>query len=353
MAESLNYPSEKAGLPPGTLIHVGRQPAMAGRINLIRYSADHCEEHQVRSIDDILRHKDTDAIVWVDCEGLDMVEMIEGIGRHFSVHPLVLEDILNTHQRPKFEEYDDHLFIVVKTLTISEQLMVHHEQISILLFAGFIFTFREKADGFFDGLRQRLNNAKGRIRSMGTDYLTYVVMDTVVDNYFSLSDTMEEAIEEIENKLLVSPGRQTFATIQLLRRELVFIRKAVSPLREVLMAMQRSETPLIQEKTLPYFRDVFDHAIRVIDTMDSYRDLINGMLDIYLSSISNRMNEVMKVLTVFATIFIPLTFLAGIYGMNFEYMPELHWKWSYPILWGFFFLIPAVLLIWFRKKKWL
>ncbi len=353
MATSLSYPSEKAGLPPGTLIHVGKQPAATGRINLISYSTDHFEEHPVATIDDILRHRKTGATLWVHCEGLDIVDMIAAIGRHFAVHPLVLEDILNTHQRPKFEEYDDYLFLVLKTLNCAEALTVRHEQVSILLFPDILFTFREKTDDLFNSLGQRLTNAKGRIRSMGTDYLAYVIMDAVVDNYFALADTLEETIEALEMKLLDRPQTHTFTTIQLLKRELVFIRKAITPLREVLLAVERSESSLIQEKTLPFFRDVFDHTLRVIDTMDSYRDLINGMLDIYLSSVSNRMNEIMKVLTVFATIFIPLTFLVGIYGMNFDYMPELHWRWSYPILWGVFFLIPAALLTLFRKKKWL
>ncbi len=353
MAESLNYPSEKAGLPPGTLVHVGREPEAEGCITLINYSADHFEERTVQSIDEVLRSRDSGGTTWVHFEGLAIIEMMEAIGKHFGVHPLVLEDILNTHQRPKFEEFDEYLFIVLKTLTCDQSLKVHHEQISILMFGKMLFTFREKQDLLFNALKLRLASSKSRIRTLGTDYLTYAIMDTVVDQYFSLTDTLEEAIEVIEIKLLDSPKTPTFAKIQLLKRELVFIRKAITPLREVLLAMQRSETGLIQEKTVPYFRDVFDHTLRVIDTMDSYRDLINGMLDIYLSSVNNRMNEIMKVLTVFATIFIPLTFLVGIYGMNFEHMPELHWKWSYPILWGFFFLIPAAILTWFWKKKWL
>jgi len=353
MVESLNTPSEKAGLPPGTLVHVGRVPAAASRITLISYSPEHCEQHPVAGIDDILRYRVPGATLWIHCEGLAMVEMIEAIGRHFAVHPLVLEDILNTHQRPKFEEYDTYLFLVGKTLHASDALTVRHEQISMLLFADILFTFRETADALFDGLIQRLAGAKGRIRSLGTDYLAYVILDAVVDNYFTIADTLEEAIEDLEIKLLERPRPATFATTQLLKRELVFIRKAITPLREVLLAVLRSESALLREKTQPYFRDVLDHTLRVIDTMDSYRDLINGMLDIYLSNASNRMNEIMKVLTVFATIFIPLTFIAGVYGMNFDYMPELRWRWSYPVLWGFFFLIPAVLLTLFRKKKWL
>ncbi len=345
--------SHKAGLPPGSLVHVGEAPATKSRVSLISFHADDHTEHPVHGIDDILRHCNSDAFVWVHCEGLDIAPLLAALGEHFKVHPLVLEDILNTHQRPKFEEEDDYLFVVLKTMTSDQALKVQYEQISMLLFPRMLITFREGQDDAFDGIRRRLRNGRGRIRSLGTDYLLYVVMDSVVDRYFTLSDTMEEAIEAVEVKLLARPRSQTFVTIQRLKRELVFIRKVIAPLRDVLTALQRSDSPLIQARTLPYFRDVFDHTIRVIETMDSFRDLINGMLDIYLSSVSNRVNEVMKVLTVFATIFIPLTFLVGIYGMNFDYMPELRWKWSYPILWGLFFLIPAALLLWFKKKKWL
>lgn len=353
MSASLNYPSEKAGLPPGTLVHVGREPATTGHLTLLTYGPDHLEEFPILSAADILDHRANGSIVWVHCEGLDITDFLADLGRHFEVHPLVLEDILNTHQRPKFEQHDDFLFIVLKTISTDQDLSVHREQISILLFDSLLFTFRERRDNLFTGLRQRLGITKGRIRSLGADYLAYAVMDTVVDHYFTLTDTLEEAIETMEDKLLTKPDPETFATIQRLKRELVYTRKDITPLREVLTTLQHCDTPLIQEKTLFYFRDVFDHTLRVIDILDSYRDLINGMLEIYLSSLSNRINEVMKVLTVFATIFIPLTFLVGIYGMNFDYMPELQWKWSYPLLWFFFFLIPAVLLAAFKKKKWL
>lgn len=352
MAESLSYPSEKAGLPPGALVHVGRRPAAESRITLINYNSDHVDEYPVASVDDIVRLRQPQCIGWVHCEGLDIVELLAGIGRHFAVHALVLEDILNTHQRPKFEAHDDYLFLVVKTMRSDPSLTIHHEQISLLLFRDMLFTFRETSDELFAPLKQRLANAKGRIRALGTDYLAYVIIDAVVDNYFALADTLEEVLEAVEIELLAQPQTQTFLTMQLLKRQLVFIRRSVTPLREVLLAVERSETTLIQEKTMPYFRDVFDHILRVIDTMDSFRDLINGVLDIYLTSASNRTNEIMKVLTVFASIFIPLTFLVGIYGMNFDYMPELHWRWSYPILWGLFVLIPAVLLLLFKKKRW-
>ena len=353
MAESVPSPSAKAGLPPGALVHVGAQPQAEGRVTLISYGPDHCTECEVRTVDDIIAARVAGDTAWVHCEGLDIAPLLAEIGARFQVHPLVLEDILNTQQRPKFEETDTCLFIVLKTLGADEAQAVQHEQISLLIFPGLLVTFREHRDDLFTSLRQRLVHGRGRIRTQGSDYLAYVVMDLVVDRYFALTDTLEETIEAVETRLFGRPQAQTFATIQRLRRQLVFIRKAIAPLRELLIALLRSDTELIGEKTEPYFRDVFDHVIRVIETTDSYRDLINGMLEISLSSASNRLNEVMKVLTVFATIFIPLTFLVGIYGMNFDYMPELRWKWSYPILWLLFFLIPAVLLLWFRRKKWL
>ncbi|MDD2466303.1 MAG: magnesium/cobalt transporter CorA [Desulfobulbus sp.] len=353
MAQSFTLPSKKAGLPPGSLIHVGSTPAQLGRITLTVYTNDHCEDLPVHSLEEILQHRGNGNTLWVQCEGLDIFDMVESLGRELQVHPLVLEDILNTHQRPKFEEYENCLFFVVKTLRCTPELIVEHEQISLLLFSDMVFTFREQTDELFSGLKLRLNASKGRIRCLGTDYLTYAIIDLVVDNYFVLTDTLEDSIENIELELLAQPQAHLFTTIQMLKRELVFIRKAITPIREVLLAIQRSESPLIQQRTQPYFRDVFDHSLRVIDIMDSYRDLINGMLDIYLSSVSNRMNEIMKVMTVFATIFIPLTFLVGVYGMNFDYMPELHWKWAYPILWGLFFCIPAGLITLFKKKRWL
>jgi magnesium transporter len=351
----VSSPSDKIGLPPGSLVHVGVRSQEAGRISLIRFQADRCEELPVQDVVDILRHRADlpEACLWVHCEGLDIAPLLAELGNTLQVHPLVLEDILNTHQRPKFEEEDNYLFVVAKNLVADSALKVRHEQISMLLFERLLFTFRERQDPLFDGIRQRLANRHGRLRALGTDYLMYVILDTVVDRYFSLTDVLEEAIEAVELRLLAKPRTQTFATIQELKREMVFIRKSVAPLREVLTSLQRSENPLLQAKTLPFFRDVFDHVIRVIETVDTFRDLLSGMLDIHLTNVSNRMNEVMKVLTIFATIFIPLTFIVGIYGMNFDYMPELRWKWSYPLLWLVFFLLPAGLLAYFKRKKWL
>jgi len=355
MSDSLSYVSEKSGLPPGSLIHVGDVQDAETQMSMIDYSVDNIVEQQIHSIDEILKYKDSDTVTWVIIEGLTNTAVVERIGAIFGIHQLVLEDILNTHQRPKFEEYDDHLYIVLKALlSEGEKFKVAYEQVSLLVLKNFVFVFKEKQDELFKSVQQRIKTSKGRFRSLGADYLTYVLLDTIVDQNFILLDSLDDAITTIEDSLLTSePARDTLHTIQMLKREIISVRKTVSPIRELLAGMLRSESELINEKTHIYLRDVSDHAIRVIESVESYRDILTGLLDIYISSVSNKMNEIMKVLTVFAAIFIPLTFIAGIYGMNFEYMPELHWKWAYPALWAIFILIPIVLLVYFKKKQWL
>jgi magnesium transporter len=354
MPESLSLSSEKAGLPSGSLVHVGEVHEYENRISVIDYSKSTIEKRTVKAIADILPYKQTDTVTWVNIEGLTDVSIIDAIGRHFDIHSLVLEDILNTHQRPKLEDYNDYLYIVLKALALGHNgFIVEYEQISVLILNKFVFTFKEKPDAIFDPILSQLDNEKSRLRNLGTDYLAYVIMDTVVDEYFALQDALDELIESVEDDLLTNPSVQTLSTIQKIKRELIFLRRTVSPLRELLANIQRSESTLIQERTKRYFADVYDHAIRVIEAMESYRDLITGMMDIYLSSVSNKMNETMKVLTVFASIFIPLTFIAGVYGMNFEYMPELKWRWAYPVLWVVFVGISVFLLSYFKRKKWL
>ena len=354
MSESLSFASEKSGLPPGSLVHVGEVHAHEHKITVVNYNKAAVKKHTVQTIEELLPYKTTDTITWVIVDGLKDVSIIDAIGHHFDIHPLVLEDILNTHQRPKFDEFNDYLFIVVKAISLrNEEFNVEYEQISILILNNFVFTFMEKPDALFDPILNRLDNNKSQIRSLGTDYLAYVIMDTVVDEYFALQDAFDDLIESVEDSLLSDPSSQTLATIQKIKRELIFLRRSVSLLRELLAAVHRSESPLLNEKTKRYFGDIYDHAIRIIEAMESYRDLIAGMLDIYLSSVSNKMNETMKVLTVFASIFIPLTFIAGVYGMNFEYMPELKWRWSYPVLWVFFIVVSVFLLRFFKKKNWL
>ena len=354
MSESSSSVSSKSGLPPGTLVHVGEVLATETRVSVFDYTRERSTEHIANSIDDITRYRDTESVTWVDVEGLIDVALIETIGRQFDIHPLVLEDILNTNQRPKFEEYDDYLFLVFKVIYPSgDDVSVNYEQVSILILNDYVFTFKEKQDDVFEPIKTRLRNNKGRFKSLGADYLAYAILDTVVDLYLSLQDYLDEIIESVEDDLLINPDTGTLATIQRIRRELIFIRKSSTPLRELLSGIMRSDSLLIGDSTLIYYRDVYDHVLRVTDAIDTYRDMMTGLLDIYNSTISNRMNEVMKVLTVFASIFIPLTFITGIYGMNFEYMPELRWHWSYPVLWVSFVLIPLILLVYFKRKKWL
>jgi magnesium transporter len=354
MSESLSYASEKSGLPPGSLVHVGEVHENEHKITVIDYNKTTLTRRTINSIEELEPYKGTDTITWVIVDGLQDVSIIDAIGQHFSIHPLILEDILNTHQRPKFEEFDDYLFIVVKALAVpDDEFGVDYEQVSLLLLNNIVFTFKEKPDAIFDPLFTRLDNEKSQIRTLGADYLTYIIMDSIVDEYFTLQDTFDELIEAVEDELLANPTAQTLATIQKIRRELIFLRRSVSPLRELLSGILRSESPLLDAKTQRYFRDVYDHVIRVTEAIESYRDLIAGMLDIYLSSVSNKMNETMKVLTVFASIFIPLTFIAGVYGMNFEFMPELKWRWGYPALWLVFIGVSVSLLRFFKKKHWL
>ena len=354
MSDSVTNISEKYGMSPGSLVHVGNVLEAESRMSIIDYSNENLDEQSIKSVNEILPYIDKETVTWLNVEGLNDVEHIESIGSILNIHPLVLEDILNTHQRPKFEEYDHYLYIVLKKLTLgNEKFSVSYEQISILVLDNFVVTFTEKSDDLFEPLKQRLMNSKGRLRNMGSDYLTYAILDTIVDRIFVLLDVLDETIESIEEELLTNLTSATLAIIQQLKRDLIHIRKSISPLRELLAAILRSDSPIIEERTNIYFRDVYDHALRITESTESYRDMLSGLLDIYMSSVSNKMNEVMKVLTVFAAIFIPLTFIAGIYGMNFEYMPELKWKWAYPALWIAFITIPVILLIFFKKKRWL
>ncbi len=355
MSKSLSNLSHKAGLPPGAIVHVGNVHQEDTKISLVNYNIESIEERNLESLEELLEYRNSNMVTWVRVEGLSDADLIGRIGDLFDIHPLVIEDILTTHQRPKFEEYDHYLYIVLKSLiSEDEQFTVKDEQISILVLDHFVFTFKEKSDELFSPVVQRIKTSKGHFRSMGADYLTYAILDVIVDNLFVLIDSLDETTLGLEDSLMADePTRLTLIMIQKLKRELIQIRKFVSPLRELMAGMLRSDSELIHEKTHIYLRDVSDHAIRIIESIESYQNVLGGLLDIYISSISNKMNEVMKVLTVFASIFIPLTFIAGIYGMNFTDMPELHWKWGYPAIWGVFIMTTVGLLVYFKKKKWL
>jgi magnesium transporter len=353
-ADTVSTTSHKIGMSPGALVHVGDYLEETSRITVIDYSRESLVEQSIEDLAELDAFDAKDTVTWVLVEGLSNIEFIEALGCKYGIHPLVLEDILNTHQRPKFEEYDDYLFTVVKCPTPKQQhVEVSYEQISIIVLKNFVFTFKEREDDRLDPLISRIRNSKGRFRKQGADYLAYAILDTVVDYNFVVIDYIDEEITAVEDELLDDPSRDTMLKIQKLKREIIAIRRNTSPVRDVLSGFIRTDSELVNEKTLIYFRDVFDHILRIVESVESYRDILSGLLDIYISSVSNKMNEVMKVLTVFASIFIPLTFIAGIYGMNFQYMPELKWKWSYPLVWILFLLVPIILLVYFRKKKWL
>ena len=354
MPKPIKKRSKKAGLPPGTLVHIGEKKAETPKITIMDYDEAHFQEKETKTIEECLLFKDKPTVTWINIDGLHQVEILERLGECYGLHPLVLEDILNTDQRPKMEDYGEYLFIVLRMLNYNDKSSeIEAEQISLILGTNFVLSFQEKEGDTFNPIRERIRNGKGRIRRMGADYLAYSLLDSIVDNYFIILEKLGEKIEFLEDELVTRPTPETLQIIHHLKREMIYLRKAVWPLREVIGSLERGEPPLVKETIRVYLRDVYDHTIQVIDTIETFRDMVSGMLDIYLSSISNRLNAVMKVLTIIATIFMPLTFLAGIYGMNFKYMPELEWRWSYPVVWLIMVGIGVSMLLYFRKKKWL
>jgi len=354
MRKFIKRSSKKAGSAPGTLVFVGEKRVEKVTFTIIDYDADNLQETEIASIDECLAYRDKESVTWINISGLHDVEVIEKLGEKFNLHPLLMEDIVNTEQRPKLEDYDDYLFVILKMLcSEGENHLIQHEQISLIVTPSVVISLQEKEGDVFDPVRQRIRKGKGRIRKGGTDYLAYALIDTVVDHYFKVFEEIGIKIEQLQEEVLANPSTEILQSIQNLKREMIFIRKSIWPLREIISGLLRSESALIKESILPYLRDVYDHTIQVIDTAETFRDMLSGMLDIYLSSISNKMNEVMKVLTIMATIFIPLTFIAGIYGMNFEFMPELKWHWSYPVLWVVLITIFIAMVFWFKRRKWL
>lgn len=355
MSKLLKGRAKKVGLPPGTLVHIGEKRTGVTKITIIDYDETHLQERELGKIDECIPYKDSTTIKWINIEGISNIETLEQFGNCFGLHPLVLEDILNTDQRPKIEDYGEYMYIVLKMLYSDEKTNgIITEQISMILGNNFVISFQEGIKGdVFNALRERMRNEKSRIRKMGSDYLAYALIDSIVDTYFIILEKLGEKIEFIEEELVSNPTPKTLQAFHNLKREMIFLRKSVWPLREVISAMERGESPLFKGTTRIYLRDVYDHTIQVIDAIETFRDILSGMLDIYLSSISNRINEVMKVLTIIATIFMPLTFLAGVYGMNFKYMPELEWQWGYPLILLVMVFIGVSMVFYFKRKKWL
>ena len=354
MLNFLKKGSRTAGLPPGALMHIGERKTEKVKITVIKYDETHFKENEVKSIEECFPLKEKSAVTWINIDGLHEGQIIEKIGTHLGIHPLVLEDIMNTGQRPKTEDFEEYLFIVLKMFYHNKNdNEITDEQVSVITGSNYIVSFQEREGDIFNPIRERLRSGKGRIRKMGADYLTYSLVDSVVDNYFITLEKLGEKIEFLEEELVENPTTEILQEIHHLKRGLIILRKSIWPLRELINTLERGESSLVKETTLLYLRDVYDHTIQVIDTVETFRDMLSGMLDIYLSIISNRMNEVMKVLTIIATIFIPLTLVAGIYGMNFKYMPELEWRWAYPLVILVMVVIGVFMLIYFRRKRWL
>jgi magnesium transporter len=354
MKRLLGRSAEKAGRPPGTLIHVGERKTDRVRITVIDYDESSADEHELDDIEECFPFKDSATVTWINVDGIHDTEVIQKLGDCYGIHPLVLEDVVNTNQRPKLEDFDDYIFSVLKMLAYDEEeLRPEFEQVSIVLGPNYVISFQEREGDVFETVRERIRSGKGRVRRSGADYLAYVLMDAIVDGYFVVLETFGEQIETLEEELVAEPDRKTLQKLNDMKREMIFLRKSVWPLRELISALQREESALVKDSTRIYLRDVYDHTIQVIDTVETFRDMLTGMLDIYLSSVSNRMNEVMKVLTVIATIFIPLTFIAGVYGMNFSFMPELAWHWGYPLVWAFMLVVGVLMVVFFKRRKWL
>ncbi len=354
MARRYRRRAKKVGLAPGTLVHVGEKRTEPVRIEIIDYDETDLVERVVKNVEECFPFKEKPTVTWLNIDGVHDIEVIEKIGKHFDLHPLIMEDIVHTEQRPKLEDMDHYLFCVLKMLSFDEtKNIIRIEQVSLILGGNFVILFQEREGDVFDPVRERIRNAKGRFRRTGSDYLAYALIDSVVDSYFHVLEKIGDKIEILEDELVSDPRPETLQTIHELKREMIFLRKSIWPLREVISGLERGGSSLMSEATIPFLRDVYDHTIQVIDTIESHRDMISGMLDTYLSSISNRMNEVMKVLTIMATIFIPLTFIAGIYGMNFEYMPELRWHLGYFGVWIVMALVALAMVVYFKRRRWL
>ncbi|HON92500.1 MAG TPA: magnesium/cobalt transporter CorA [Sedimentisphaerales bacterium] len=351
---ALNRRTKKSGLPPGTLVHIGEKREQAVLITYMDYDENSFQEKQGATVEECFAFKDTQTVTWINIDGIDDIPIIEKIGKAYDLHPLILEDIATAGQRPKFDNYDKYIYIVLKMLTYNyANHAIESEQISIVFGSNFVISFQENVGDIFNPIRDRIRLAKGRIRKMGSDYLAYSLIDAIVDGYFVILERIGEQIDGLEDELIERPTEGLPRQIHALKREMMSLRRSVWPLRELINAMQRDESPLISSQTRIYLRDVYDHTVQIIDTIEGFRDVVAGMLDVYLSSISNRTNAIMKVLTMIATIFIPLTFVAGVYGMNFRYMPEIEWRWGYPAVLLLMLIIAAIMVAYFRRRRWL
>ena len=344
----------KIGLPPGSIVYTGDRETEEIFLTWIGYDERNSKQKKLKKIEEFFRYKKEFPINWLNIEGIHQVENAVKIGESYMLHPLVIEDIVNVFSRSKIDIFDDYLCIILKTFNFeTDSNILSEDQVSLLLTKDCVVSFNEKQSDIFSPIVSRISSSFGKIRKTKNDYLLYSLVDVIVDNYFSVLEQIGARLGDIEEELVSSPDQNTLMQIQYSKRNIIHLRKTIFPIREILNNIIRGDTNLINESTLLYFRDVYDHVIRIIETVESYRDMVSGLLDIYLSSMSNKMNEIMKVLTIIATIFIPLTFIAGIYGMNFLHMPELQWQWGYLIVWVVMIILASVMIYYFRRKKWI
>ena len=348
--------TKKPGAAPGVIQHVGEKKMDKVRIRMIRYDEETIDEEEFQTIDDCLaRYQRSDGVKWINIDGLHDPGILKRMGEAFDIHPLALEDVVNTTQRPKIEPYDNHILLVLKMFYVSAASTdIESEQMSFLLGNDYVLSFQERVGDVFGEVRKRIRTgATGSIRKSGADYLLYALTDAIVDHYFLVLEHIGNALEEADDELTHRPTVQTLRKIHDLKKQVVFLKRMTWPLRELFGSIPRTETELIDKKTHVYFRDVQDHTIQVLDGIECFREMVSGMIDLYQSSVGNKMNEVMKVLTIIATIFIPPTFVAGIYGMNFEHMPELHTRFGYFVVVGVMTSAMIAMLIYFRKRRWI
>jgi magnesium transporter len=345
-------------LPPGTMTYKGKKQSEVTTFEVINYNKDTLKKYDLNKITDVLSLKESNIISWININGLNNLSYIEQIGAHYNIHPLTLEDIVNTMHRPKIDEFENYLFVVFKMIYFSnndDDSGLIYEHISMVVGKNYLLTFQESDGDVFNDLRDRMSNEKGRIRNNGSDYLMFAILDAIVDNYLTVIEAFGDKIEDLETRIFESDSnsKQTPGHIQELKREILKLRRSIFPIREVVNRLEKIDCEIIDPKTHSFLRDLYDHILQVSESIDLCREMVWNLMDMHMSIMSNKMNEVMKVLTIIATIFIPLTFIAGIYGMNFDNIPELHYKYGYHILWGVMITLFILMLIYFRRKKWL
>lgn len=354
MARFFKKKEASIGQVPGELIFIGKQKVDQTTLRVIDYTKESLTELELQHISEGVAFKETDSVTWININGLHDTKLIREIGSGFGLHPLVLEDIVNTGQRPKMEEFDDYLFFVIKMMSYDQsEGKIHSEQLSIILGKTFLLTFQERPGDVFEPVRDRIRKQKGRIRGVGIDYLAYALLDTIIDNYIFIIERMGEQIEAVEDEILDNPTKEILSRINAYKREMNYLRKSIRPAREFILQLSRLDSNLISDQTMPFLKDLLDLSTQAVEVIDTYREMLSDHLNIYNTGVSNRLNEIMKVLTIFSAIFIPLTFIAGIYGTNFEYLPELHFRYSYFIFWGVLLAVAFAMLRFFKRRSWL